>query len=179
MSRPTKCAKRGERREAQKISSDLLRSVGIHLGWRVCRGGRVNGPDDDDCSDPPGARELVMRLASGSAPPPAVLGFAYAPGIVATALVDRIQAAAQRVLRPMARVLGAVMAHELVHLLVGSGGHAAQGVMRGEWTEQDIRLGRIWKISLTADERRAIAAGIRRGWDAADVNAALRTPRPN
>lgn len=159
-----------ERGEARKFTSALLDTIGIHVKWKMCGGGDV---DAADCSDPPAAQELVVRLVSGngSSTTPALLGFAYVPGVMATVLVDSIRETARRSKQVMAYLLGAVTAHELAHLVLGAHSHAVRGLMRAAWTDQDIRLGRIWKINLTADQRRAIA-GSRASGNPASRNAA-------
>jgi hypothetical protein len=148
-----------ERREAQQVGGQLLAAVGIHVEWTAC--GVANAESDANaCSDPPADHELIVRLVRGPSASPSVLGFAYVPGVVATALVDEIQETARRNKQLTTYLLGAVMAHELTHLILGSHGHTHRGLMRAAWSDQDIRLGRIWKINLTGEERRALAAGL-------------------
>jgi hypothetical protein len=82
----------------------------------------------------------MVRLATSTPQSPAsALGFSYVPGIVATALVDRIEDTAVRTKVPVAMLLGAVLAHEIAHLLTGSH-HADRGLMRAVWTDREIQL---------------------------------------
>jgi hypothetical protein len=153
-----------ESRQALQVASGLLGSVGVHVEWKVCGAAVVDGRDE--CADPPDARELIVRLARASAALPAVLGFASPPGIMATALLTPIRQTARRTTQPMAFLLGAVIAHELVHLLLGPESHTARGLMCAVWTDQALKLGWIWQISLTADQQRAIAVSVRERLDA-------------
>ena len=57
-------------------------------------------------------------------------------GWLATAFSDRIAGAATRVGVDAGTLLGLVIAHELGHLLLGSGYHGWTGVMRADWPEE-------------------------------------------
>lgn len=60
---------------------------------------------------------------------------------------DRVQHVFERQLRPTndaiyanrAQILGHAMAHELGHVILNISVHAPQGIMRGEWSEKDLR----------------------------------------
>jgi hypothetical protein len=145
---------------AAQTADGLLGRVGVRVDWTVCSVNPVER-SDDKCAAPPGAWELIVRLANGSTVSPSALGFAYTPGIVATALIDRIQQTSRRTARQMPALLGAVITHELVHLLLGAASHSPQGVMLPAWADRDIQEGRIFLIKLTADERRALEDGLR------------------
>jgi hypothetical protein len=146
---------------AQQTVDRLLGRVGVRVDWTVCSVNQAERPDEA-CAAPTGAEELIVRLTNGSAAvSAAALGFAYTPGIVATALVDRIDETARRTLRPMPSLLGAVITHELVHLLLGAMSHSTSGVMLPSWTDRAIQAGQIFLIELTADERRALRHSLR------------------
>jgi hypothetical protein len=146
---------------AQQTVDRLLGRVGVRVDWTVCSVTQVERPDDA-CAAPTGAEELIVRLTNGSAAvSAAALGFAYTPGIVATALIDRIDDTARRTLRPMSSLLGAVITHELVHLLLGPASHSPLGVMLPAWTDRAIQAGQIFLIQLSADERRALHNSLR------------------
>jgi len=40
----------------------------------------------------------------------------------------------------LAQILGRAMAHEVVHLLLGTTSHADLGLMKAEWTTEDLRF---------------------------------------
>ena len=56
-------------------------------------------------------------------------------GWLATVFSDRIDQAASRVGVEPGTLLGRVMAHEVGHLLLGSGYHGEAGLMRAEWPD--------------------------------------------
>ncbi len=164
---------RSEWREAEKIANEILRPVGVRLTWKAC-GVMVAGRDP--CVDPPEPRELVVRWLGGESDTMSgILGTANVPGILASVFPERVRTIAIRNRKPTGLILGAVMAHEAVHLLLGLRGHTAQGLMRATWSDSDIRLGWIWRIGRTADERAAITAGLHDTLAAAPIELGIRT----
>jgi hypothetical protein len=88
----------------------------------------------------------VLATADQMHASPSVMGLAVratptAGGRFAYVFYDRIQAACQRGRRQIetARVLAAVMAHELGHLLLPYGSHSQTGLMRGGWNDHDLQ----------------------------------------
>jgi hypothetical protein len=57
-----------------------------------------------------------------------------------------------------------VLAHEIGHLLLGTSHHAEHGLMRPNWTDQELRraIGLEWHFSIS-EARRMRAAIITRG----------------
>ena len=64
----------------------------------------------------------------------------------------------------LSQILGRAMAHEIVHLLLGTTSHTGLGLMKGEWTAEDLRFNE--SLELT----RAGMAAIR---DAVELRLAL------
>jgi hypothetical protein len=50
-----------------------------------------------------------------------------------------IRAVAERASSPAATLLGRAIAHEIGHLLLGSGGHPRMGLMRALWSQEELR----------------------------------------
>jgi hypothetical protein len=107
---------------AEQIVNRMYRKAGIAINW-------VNG-----CATS-GAEDLRLNIlggaAGGDAPvPEASLGYAVAATRTANVRLDRIiQLSVDRHVYP-SDVTGAVIAHELGHLLLGPGAHAYFGIMR-------------------------------------------------
>jgi hypothetical protein len=57
-------------------------------------------------------------------------------GWLATVFSDRIDGAATRVGVDPGTLIGRVIAHEVGHLLLGTGYHGQSGVMRADWPER-------------------------------------------
>lgn len=122
-------------RAARESAARTLDDAGVEVAWVDCGPAGVAGP----CDAPLGHGELIVRVTgSKTAIGSQVLGDAYVPGVVATAYLDRIGQVAQRAGVPVDRVFGAVMAHEIGHLLFGDQ-HASRGVMRAVWSDRDLR----------------------------------------
>jgi hypothetical protein len=79
-------------------------------------------------------------------------------GWLATAYSDRVTSAAVRVGVDAGTLLGLVISHELGHLLLGSGYHGWSGVMRADWSEEQLTHPREpWRFSaLEAAKMKAV-----------------------
>jgi hypothetical protein len=63
-------------------------------------------------------------------------------------------------------ILGAMMAHEIGHLLLGDNRHSASGVLRASWGDQDLRTIARGQMCFTAGEaRRMVAMVLRRNFE--------------
>lgn len=97
--------------------------------------------------DVPG--DVILRLCSKEmaerlVPKAVVFGYVQpelpeAPPRVANVFYHRIGELEKATLSPTAKVLGAVLAHELGHLLLGRGSHSAVGIMRCPWDTAELR----------------------------------------
>jgi hypothetical protein len=125
--------------DAREVASGILETAGLRVVWAEC-GGRANPHAvADPCGQTLPSGDLIVRLqTSGRLIAGDVLGFSYVPGVVATALTDRVEEAARRARVPVSRLLGAVIAHEIGHLFLGSS-HTGHGLMQGVWRDRDIR----------------------------------------
>jgi hypothetical protein len=88
-------------------------------------------------------RSLIPELDDGEVPPeshPGALAYAAPFANAGT----RIHILCRRVLNPprdagSGAFLGHVMAHEIAHVLEGTDHHSAEGVMKAQWGNADIR----------------------------------------
>jgi len=76
-------------------------------------------------------------------------------GKYADIFFNRVQAASGTPELDTAQLLGAVTAHELGHLLLGSRSHSAYGIMKPLWQKECLR--RIWMGSLLFTREQAQA----------------------
>jgi hypothetical protein len=74
-------------------------------------------------------------------------------GQVAYVLYDRIDMLAEANGWHQARMLAIAMAHEIGHLLLPSDAHSLDGVMRGDWTNEDVQLAQRNLLFFTPRER--------------------------
>jgi len=111
----------------------ILKDAGVTVEWPRC-----------PCPTPLGRGELVVRILPASPViEPGSLGFSYVDvgrraGTLATVFADRIHALAVIAAVDEDELLGRAMAHELVHLLLGTRDHQHRGLMRGQWTASDL-----------------------------------------
>ena len=124
---------------AQQEASQIFERVGVVLRWLDC-----SGPaPDSDCS---GARRpevvslrlLPPHIESPSGLPRGIFGFALMSAgdgfpTMATVYLGRVSAIADGRKYRRSVVLGAIMAHELGHLLLGANSHSARGLMALPW----------------------------------------------
>jgi hypothetical protein len=60
-------------------------------------------------------------------------------GVLATVYLDRVNWMAQQTGVDARALLGRAIAHELGHLLMATGAHGSNGLMRPVWSESEIR----------------------------------------
>ena len=138
--------------------SEIFARSGIDLIWRDCVLARTDGPVRDACQGDRGPAEFWMRIVIRRPPHASknVLGFAELDTRSAGIYYPAAAGIAQRSGTGAGRILGAAMAHEIGHLLLGARAHARHGVMRANWD-----LGQIDRISrgaldFTPDEARLL-----------------------
>ncbi|MEP6539421.1 MAG: hypothetical protein ABJF23_29050, partial [Bryobacteraceae bacterium] len=115
----------------------ILESGGIQVAWVNCLEAPDSLPVERTCREPPGPLMLVLHILTQGATrrrtEPGAAGFAVLPaygcfGSSAGVFNDRVKQLGATA--PEAAVLGHVIAHELGHLLLGTGGHSAGGIMK-------------------------------------------------
>jgi hypothetical protein len=163
-------------RDAERIAARILRQGGVAVEWLACDRRDAKADRQHPCDVPPAPGDVIVRLAKSTTRSPAgALGFSYVPGIVATALVDRIQDTALRTGVPSATLLGAVIAHEIAHLLTGSQ-HARDGLMRAVWSDRDIQRRAPSLFRIDRAQRTELRAALdRRGMVPSGSDAVLTT----
>jgi len=126
---------------ALTAASTALVTASVDVVWIDC------AARSGACEAPPAPRELIVRLVNGRAPADrerlslgdAFVGAGAHRGVLATVYVDRVRRLAATLSTDEAVLLGRAIAHELGHLLTGTGTHARVGLMRGKWTWEEIR----------------------------------------
>jgi hypothetical protein len=128
---------------ARAKGGTILGDGGIDVTWLAC-----------PCDGQVKPAELIVRLtaASGTSEPDS-LGFSYVDvarrsGTLATVFADRARTRAQEAHVSSGELLGRAMAHEIVHLLLGTTQHDSRGLMRRRWTVIELQKNRPWDWSL-------------------------------
>jgi hypothetical protein len=124
---------------AEAEAASILGGVPIQLQWINCTSHVLPAP----CQLPQAPSDLIVRFLPKALPQASAraLGIAGSLGDLATAFIfyDRILALRShtRMLSPM---IGRVLAHEITHLLIPEEKHTNVGLMRGQWSMDDLNL---------------------------------------
>jgi hypothetical protein len=129
-------------------AAQALRYLPVRLQWLNCS----TLPHSVVCDAPNRPIYIGIRLLPSAIPPASrsALGMAMwsEEGGSAAVFYDR----ALSVRRPglfLAQILGRAMAHEIVHLLLGTTDHFESGLMKSEWTAEDLRFDRGTFLEMT------------------------------
>jgi hypothetical protein len=132
---------------ARANAEHIFQEAGLSLQWITCR--VPNAVEGDACTVPLRDRgEFVLRLqSSANLAMPSHVGMGSSlidsrtgGGVLITIDPRLVHAIAAQADAPPAVVLGRAMAHELGHLLTGTPGHSAHGLMRALWLQRELRV---------------------------------------
>jgi hypothetical protein len=144
---------------AERTAARIFSKAGIAVRWLDCPPySRELGPDQV-CRDSADRAFFVVSINEQCPPEEHDIALGYAVlagrGNHAAAVYPRISAFEATESEPDADVLGAVLAHELGHLIFRSVRHG-KGIMKPIWTRDDlIALGK-GRLTFTGDEGRAL-----------------------
>lgn len=131
---------------AREHAEAIFQQAGLNIAWTDCWvGGSRQGPAAR-CEGPVGG-DIVLRLqktAGTNGSKFVSMGFslvetAGATPFLSTVFVDRVQSVARGAGIDARRVLGLAMAHEVGHVLLNNNMHAAHGLMRADWSRNELR----------------------------------------
>jgi hypothetical protein len=132
-------------------TTNILAVAGVQVLWQEGQADSAEGRTVDMTPRPvatDGSRDdrdfVVVRVVRGIPPSamPRALGFTLPwaqNGVHVTMFYDRIEEVALSVPPGVARILGDALAHELGHVLLGSGQHSQAGIMKAVWSKADYR----------------------------------------
>lgn len=132
-----------------------LRPALVDVHWRTCSGARPCAA----CLTTLASSEFILRIErnpySGT-DRPSVMGEALVVrrqgGVLASVYVDRVAKLAADTKGDVAVLLGRVIAHELAHLLMHTVTHPRAGLMRANWTREEVRRNRAADWMFTPDD---------------------------
>src|SRR5262249_17895041 len=131
---------------AEEYAGQILAKAGVGVRWVNCRPGgspQIRGPNDFGFHI---RKEMPPDYSH------AALGFASIVHPFGVASYSRIEAVAFRRHMAVAPILGAVMAHEIGHWLLGANAHSPHGVMRGNWRDYEFTLATCRALAFTPEQ---------------------------
>lgn len=121
--------------DAESEADRILRPVPIRLDWINCISRQVTS----SCLSPQLPMDLTVQIRPKAFPEVGTSALGSTDPGAAFLFYDRIVALRneRRMLFPM---LGRVLAHEMTHLLLPNEAHSESGLMRAQWSTNDLTL---------------------------------------
>jgi hypothetical protein len=146
-------------KQAEREAGRLFEAAGIEIRW-------VNCAQTNECRRILGPEEFVLHIVpGGNTRSDLVFGEAFlgedGRGQYSDVFFDRLKQAQGDV--NVALLLGAVSAHELGHLLLGSNSHSAIGIMEPRWGQQGLRSVGMGRLLFTPEQARSMRNRISAG----------------
>jgi hypothetical protein len=146
-------------RKAEREAGRLFEAAGIEIRW-------VNCAETDECQRILGPKEFVLHIVhAGNTSSDFVFGEAFlgedGRGQYSDVFFDRLKQAQGDV--NLALLLGAVSAHELGHLLLGSNSHSRIGIMEPRWKPEGLRNLGMGRLLFTPEQARSMRNRISAG----------------
>jgi hypothetical protein len=156
--------------EAAKVrAAEVLGRAGVQLEFVDCRVRAEDRPKDEACHSPASPLDLHLNVLDLSMALSMARNTGRTRNCLGTALVtaglpSRASVFFHRALElaksrgvPLPAILGAMMAHEVGHLLLKQGAHSAGGIMRAQWGNQELKSIAQGRLGFTADEPSRLA----------------------
>lgn len=136
-------------KHARNEVAERFRASGIEIVWQNCT-------ETSDCRRPPRSNEFVLHIVpNGRAGSDIVFGEAFlgpdGRGAYADVFFNRLRDAQQNV--SIDQLLGAVCAHELGHLLLGSRAHSLTGIMQPIWRQEALHSIATGNLTFTREQQ--------------------------
>jgi hypothetical protein len=149
---------------ARKIARGAFNRAGLDVAWLDCSQTASAAPDTP-CVRPVRPAEIIVRIVrTTSKRTDRVLGYTdlcdHADGVLATVFADEVDETARRSRVETGMLIGRVIVHEISHLLVGTSRHSPIGVMRGTWSDQEIRRNLLPDWSLSRRDAQQVRLGL-------------------
>jgi hypothetical protein len=149
---------------AESEAGRIIGAAGVAAVWLDCPAfpTELRPPaeqSDRDCSGPVSGATVILRILPRSTPANAAFRetiFGFADGrVLASVFCGRVEHFALDVDRDETEIpviLGHAMAHEIGHLLLGSGAHSKTGIMCGQWDRNYLRRALMGRLVFSPDE---------------------------
>ena len=153
--------------DAEKPAARIFEKAGVSVRWLNCLQ-RGSVFEDPACNEPVTPSHLVIHVlphAYKAADPVFGVSFIDAGGgVFADIFMDRIRRLHEESSHTsLSTMLGAVMVHELGHLLLGEHSHSSEGLMQAHWSSDQLRkigMGNLLFDARAAAQLRSRAAAL-------------------
>jgi hypothetical protein len=150
---------------AELDAATIFRTAGVEVAWVNCS--NRSALVDDACHHVPGSNQFVLHIVpGGKTSTDLVFGLSFldedGAGKYSDVFFDRIEDAGRDFGANPSRLLGAVAAHELGHLLLGSHAHSGIGIMTPQWEKATLRRMNRGSLLFTPEQASRMQARIRR-----------------
>jgi len=153
-----------------KVAAEILSLAGVDAAWVPGRPDAEEAQLSDQhirsaVQERPARDFLVVRVIRADANRllPGALGYALPDanfGVHATIFYDRVERLNAPFYVSVATILGCALAHEIGHVLLGSGEHSSAGIMKARWGKADFVAAAMGRFLFTASQGAAIRAGL-------------------
>jgi hypothetical protein len=140
---------------AQRVVTQVYQSADVSVTWAQGAAATAEGDDALHIDVILLSSEMVANKCQGEGIADVTFGTASQPSRRVYLFYNRIAAHAARTNAAVSRLLGALMAHEVGHVLMPSYGHSSDGIMRLTWEGRIVRV-----PGFTTDQATKIRAGL-------------------
>jgi hypothetical protein len=151
--------------KAEEMATIILRTAGAQLLWVGCPLDAADAPDYSACQEPLGLRGLDLSIVpiAPSDTPEHTLGLTPMTvegerASLADIFYNRVTEQADATRQSLSLTLGHAVAHEIGHVLLRTSLHSSNGIMRAEWTAEDLLLAAQGQLLFTPEESERIRA---------------------
>jgi hypothetical protein len=156
---------------SERVAAEAFENLGVELAWVDCPVPKTHSRAYSACQSDVGPIDLVLRIlprhmaiklaARGDSLGSAQTCSEREPACELSVFYSRVDDLAVEGYRED-RILGYAIAHEVAHVLLGPG-HSEVGIMRGEWTRNDLqRISWGLLLDFTSDQSKQLRYAVLR-----------------
>ena len=141
--------------QAEREAARILSAAGVEISWLNCPGGTREAKET--CPQSLNSDHFVLHIVpAGRTSTDFVFGLSFldenGAGRYCDIFFNRIEEAHRDSGINISRLLGAVAAHELGHLLLGSHAHSSTGIMTPRWEGATLRSMNMGRLLFTREQ---------------------------
>jgi hypothetical protein len=152
--------------QGQRQAEQILEEAGITAIWLDCPLPKIEGLSEGLCQQALKSNEIVLRVLTEPRHheyQDDVFGFSVLP-VLASIYVEpaRRRAVTDGANFELPAILGAAIAHEVGHLLLGEHSHSSSGIMQAKWGRNQVRAVNMGSLLFTSKESKLMRADLER-----------------